>query len=364
MLSEDRLSDSNSFFSSQTIFDLIYHLQERRKEQQYLPLVFYLANALIHLVLFLAVPTIGYLDFPKKVASTQLFISLLVVYGVVFLQVLIQLIKKKNFYLMEQIEFLSFVVEPVLLINAIALIYSGDVSILTGLLVCAGAEMLASLIFQELLFESYRTYSLSGEGAYITNTNTLYQMLLIGLAFVTLTKFQGLLGCILLGLSISTYLKHFVKIEMDCLEYRVLKGVNLLHIVISLILVYSEVIGLDVEGISLVVSLLVMIYLGVALVNKQKEEEVRFKNAFQMEAGYQEMLKTIDFFTGLIRKTGHEAHNNLYKFVFSAISEHNKECTRATCEFSTVTVPPPLPRPSRNSKNPTPKTSNNWSKKC
>lgn len=57
----------------------------------------------------------------------------------VFIQILIQLIKNKNLYLLEQIEALAFVVEPLLLLNTIALIYSNGLSPLTGLLICAAA---------------------------------------------------------------------------------------------------------------------------------------------------------------------------------------------------------------------------------
>jgi hypothetical protein len=60
------------------------------------------------------------------------------------------------------------------------------------------------------------------------------------------------------------------------------------------------------------------------------------------------MLKTIDYFTGLLKKTGHNARNDLYKFIFSAISEHNKECKKAVCDFATVTVPDSSPRPCKN----------------
>lgn len=70
MLSEDRLNNSGSFFSQQTIFDLIYHLQLHRKEQYYVPIAFYAINALLHILLFLSAPTIAYLDFVKRLAIT------------------------------------------------------------------------------------------------------------------------------------------------------------------------------------------------------------------------------------------------------------------------------------------------------
>jgi hypothetical protein len=74
---------------------------------------------------------------------------------------------------------------------------------------------------------------------------------------------------------------------MDCMEFRVLKAINLLHIVIALILVCSEITGIKLHGVSSVVALLVLLYLSISLTNKEKEEETRFTNVFQYEVGYE-----------------------------------------------------------------------------
>lgn len=119
---------------------------------------------------------------------------------------------------------------------------------------------------------------------------------------------------------------------MDCEEYKMLKAINVVDTTLATILVLILILGNVISRpILIIIGSIVCFLLLYSLVYQQKIDENLFPNIFQKEAGYEQVIGSIDFFSGLLRRKGQAQPIELRRFIFAAAYEHNKTCKEPVC---------------------------------
>jgi hypothetical protein len=100
----------------QELFGLIHHFQTERLNFVYLQPVMYIANLTIHIIIYLSLTPIGFLNIDNFISSFSVLICLSVFTLGVLVQLAFYLLKQNDFYLIVQLTLFRFTVAPLMLL--------------------------------------------------------------------------------------------------------------------------------------------------------------------------------------------------------------------------------------------------------
>jgi hypothetical protein len=143
------------------IFDLIHLLQTTRRSENYFPPLMYLLNLVIHVIIYLSIPSINMLHIDTFTAITTPIYVFTAFILVLLLQALFYLLKKRQLYLTQQLSVFRFIISPLFALNLLQTASNGSFSVPLGLVLFILNKTLSSLLSRAILYEIHRNYTLN-----------------------------------------------------------------------------------------------------------------------------------------------------------------------------------------------------------
>lgn len=143
------------------IFNLIEGLQRQRRNEVYFPLVMYSINLLIHLLIYLFIPTINVLHIANITTSILPIIILASFILILLLQATLLVIKNYQFYLTQQLSLFRFIVSPMFTLLLLVAMKNNEIGSGLGVVLVVVCKVMASVVSRAILYEIHRNYTLN-----------------------------------------------------------------------------------------------------------------------------------------------------------------------------------------------------------
>jgi hypothetical protein len=134
-----------------------------------------------------------------------------------------------------------------------------------------------------------------------------------------------------LAASLLTGFKHFLRLESEDTEYRILHFANIVHIAFSLFYVLKLTFNTLQSG-YIFATVVPLVSLGLFLVyTKAKTTRDNVARAFQGELSFDQFIESIDCFLVLTRQDYSNSKRSLINYIYAIISQHEAKCTMPGC---------------------------------
>lgn len=143
------------------VFELINKLQDSRKDQTYFPSAMYITNTVIHITIFLSIPSLSIIGILTILIKASVIYVLSGFILVLLIQILVYLLKRVQLYLAYQLSFYRFVVGPLLTYSVLLGSKNSMVSQALLLAILTINKILTSVLSRTVLYESHRNYTLN-----------------------------------------------------------------------------------------------------------------------------------------------------------------------------------------------------------
>lgn len=163
-------------------------------------------------------------------------------------------------------------------------------------------------------------------------------MILIANVFVTTLPLQFAFAFLTLGSACLTAYKHFIRVESEDVEYRILQVGNSTHIVFSLYYLLLTILTSLQPGYFFLSLLPLLAFALFAAYAKVKSAKDNLERALLGELRFDEFVESVDCFLILGRADISSDNRRLVNYIYSIAGKHGEKCLLAGCELKNQSV--------------------------
>jgi hypothetical protein len=156
--------------------------------------------------------------------------------------------------------------------------------------------------------------------------------------FVTTLPLQFVFAFLTLGSAALTAYKHFIRMESEDIEYRILHLGNTLHIIFSLYYFLLTILTSLQPGYFFLSLLPFLPFPIFAAYTKFRSTKDNLEKALLSELSFDEFVGSIDCFLILTRADFSSHNRRLANYIYSIVSKHGEKCLLAGCELKNQSV--------------------------
>lgn len=286
----------------QELFGLIHHFQTERLNFVYLQPVMYVANLTIHIIIYLSLTSIGFLNIDGFISSFPVLICLGVFTLAILLQLAFYLLRQNDFYLVVQLTIFRFAVIPLLLLTLLQAVANQTIPANLGYFIFVTTQLFSVVVSRAFLFEVHRVYSLSVKETPIVYELANFEILLIAYKFVTDESTLHFFSLLLLLLAFSTRGKHFFNIEDEGMEYKILSLINVMHIFMSIVVILELLIDSTDTHAYMVILVPIVMYFALQIFLRKRKIGADLGKIIDNQADYSEFIQEVQVFLALLKQ--------------------------------------------------------------
>lgn len=175
------------------------------------------------------------------------------------------------------------------------------------------------------------------------------EIILIANIFVTTLALQFMFALLTLGVAALTSYRHFIRMESEDIEYRILHLANTVHIIFSFCYLLLIIFTSMQTGYFFLSILPFIAFAVFTAYSKLKSSRDNLEKALLNELNFAEFVDSIDCFLMLARMNFPNNKRKLVNYIYSIVCKHQAKCLLPDCELKNQSVPMLTCRRRRNS---------------